>query len=741
MPIRRTPANVQTYVGNQNLSTTPKTVGVHASLAVGDLVVLTTYIAQGNGVTQTAPAPTGMTKVSSDGSTTNRVGGVFYAIADAGNLATLNALTQTSNSTTSRVVIITEVWTPDSGYHWDASTAAAVGPLWYGSAHSSATWPTDTLGTKTLKLGASMTNKSASTTLSTHTAAGGGTDTEQGMSPSAATNGPPNTVSVSDSASSITVGGTGVTYNVSQANGQTYLFGIDQVSDAPVPEVRTATGSLTLSGSADGTVAGGVQTRTATGTVTLSGAATATSNVGLPTVTGHGFVNITQMMETPGTTFAHRNLGGSYPEMTEWGIRTAANLGHGVIEISCQRDSQGTWWGIHDQTPDRVAVQTIYDGQQISSLTTAQVASLTINVGSTGAPQPFATLQTLLNTLPSDFVYMVDPKQSGGTPAYMTEFLDILDANGGPTKIFVKVDGAATATRFIAAQARGYKTSAYYYAAPATPTNPANVAANIPYVDIPGLNYDASQSDWNTYLAYGKPMWAHVIPDQTGYNTSITRGAKFVQVTSATITPVGVSAWPGTLTRTAAGSLALSGSATASAAGGTQTRTATGTLTLAGTAADGLATSATGTLTVSGSAPTVVAHVRTSVGSLALSGTASADTAGGAATRTAQGTLTASGTASVSVRAITTAEGQVTLTGLATVAVRVSRTATGTATLSGTGAVQLVESLVRTATGIINLTGTAYIGDLPTLPDKRTLRLVTRRKLTLGSKRTLRERN
>ncbi len=125
----------------------------------------------------------------------------------------------------------------------------------------------------------------------------------------------------------------------------------------------------------------------------------------------------------------------------------------------------------------------------------------------------------------------------------MTEFLDLADSLLGPTRAIMKFDGAATATRFQAAQARGYKTAAYYYAAPATPTSSTAVANNIPYVDFPGLNYDASQSDWDTYLAYGKPMWGHVCVTQANADSAIAKGAQFVQSTSASIAARGVSSW------------------------------------------------------------------------------------------------------------------------------------------------------------------------------------------------------
>lgn len=509
MPTLKYSQSINTPTGpiNSTSGGTPQTLtGLDTHIAEKDIIVAGAFFAQATAIT--IPNASALLKASTDGTGSVRSGAVYWAIVeDPADFATI---VFQSPSTSSRVPVMVQVWSPDSGKHFVPGTVICTGPEYASASAASDTYPSLGAGvTRDLTLGIAMSNKSASSTLSTHTAAGGGTNLTQARILS------DGTASPADSVVSIARGGTGVSFTPNQANAVMYSFGINQADDTvPVDP--------------------------------------------LPTVTGKGWGTVKKFLRTFGATMAHRALGLTYPELTEYAIRMAANAGHGIIELSCQRDSEGTWWCIHDQTPDRVAVETTYDGQQISSLTTAQMRTLTVNVGSSGAPKPFATLQEAIATLPSDFIFMVDPKQSGGTTAYMTEFLDIIDSLLGPTRAILKFDGAATSARFIAAKARGYVTSAYYYAAPATATSSSLVNANLPYCDIPGLNYDATQAGWDDFLApggayysnaggLGKKMWGHVCPDQTAYNTAISKGATYVQSTSATITAVGVDKYRGSL--------------------------------------------------------------------------------------------------------------------------------------------------------------------------------------------------
>jgi hypothetical protein len=157
---------------------------------------------------------------------------------------------------------------------------------------------------------------------------------------------------------------------------------------------------------------------------------------------------------------------------------------------------------------------------------------------------------------------------------------------------------------------------------------------------------------------------------------------------------------------TAAGSLTLSGTASAKAAAtatgslnlsGTATATApaaaAGSLTLSGTATAKVAAAATGSLTLTGTATST--SPATALGSLTLSGTAAAT-----APDTATGTLTLGGSATP--KAAATATGTLTLGGTAT-GTGPGNTATGSLTLSGTS----TATASTAAAGSVTLTGTA----------------------------------
>lgn len=484
-------------VGSVNLNSSPQSLAAPAGLAAGHLLVVGIWPAQGLGGSNTITTPASTTKATVDGANPERLAALY--VAKVVNPADFSGgITISTSSFSSRISAVAQAWAPDSGYEWDLTSLIAAGPEWNGSAASSDTYPA--LTTRDLMLGALFTNKGASTTLTTHTADGGGTNMSQCRSVSAASG------SVSDSVVSLTRGGTGVSYNISQANGIAYSIGVNQV------------------------VTGG--------------------GGGLPTVTEPGFSTVQQMLRTRGATWAHRNLGGTYPEMTEYGVRSAANDGFGCIEISCQRTSDGVWVGSHDQTPNRVALQTTHDGTNISALTSAQVLAMDVNVGTTGGPQPFATLTELVETLPEDYIFLVDPKQSGDNATYRDEFLDLVDTLLGPTRAIIKLDVYANINSFIDAKARGYVTAAYLYAAPSSPSDPGIVSARMPYIDLPGLNHDASAGDWTSLMATypGKKWWGHVAASQANYDSAVSKGASFVQCTSASIAPVGFSVWrPGVL--------------------------------------------------------------------------------------------------------------------------------------------------------------------------------------------------
>lgn len=515
-----------------------------------DLVLLSGFLASHLGSTAGGISDiVDLSRYTSYGSGSNRLGGVFAAVvtdATAFNAAVDFLLKAGTSTATTRTLGVVGSYAPDSGKHWDLASIVAAGPEFNSAAQTFDNYPA--IAARTDTFGIAMTNKGPSVSLTRHVVPTG-TLLIQQRSVSAATNentatNTLNTNSVSDSVVSMALipsgGGAQVDFVAQAADGSSSGTALSQASGACIA-FSVALNQVDDEAPVDP----------------------------LPVVTGFGFGTVEKFLQTRHADMAHRNAGlgtsGSnpadgYPEMTEYGIRRAANDGFGIIEISCQRTSDGGWIGAHDETFDRVTEETIYDGQNYSARTTAEVLALHVNRGTTGGSQPYATLQTLINTLPDDFIFLIDPKQAGGTGAYLTAFMDIIDSLLGPSRAIIKIDGAATASRFQSVKdyvstsepGKQYLTAAYWY----DTSNWANIPGKLPYVDLAGLNVDpnlAAGSYWTDLRNLcdaqtaidGKQryIWAHVIQQSSRYADALTLGADFLQVSNAALFQRGVDDW------------------------------------------------------------------------------------------------------------------------------------------------------------------------------------------------------
>ncbi|WP_396657084.1 glycerophosphodiester phosphodiesterase family protein [Microbacterium oxydans] len=385
----------------------------------------------------------------------------------------------------------------------------------------------------------------------------------------------------------------------------------------------TATGTLTITGTATANVA---VTRTATGSASITGSATRTTGTA-------GFASVAQMLATPGATWAHRGGSANWPEMSKYAYDQAVQAGYGALEFSANRTSDGVWVGVHDASLNRTSQTTGLP--DISTMTWAQVQTYQNTLNSAGTPRPYYRLDQFLDDYTGTHVAIVDPKYAIGT--YNTEFLNLLDAHGGNTKIVVKFYGVGAGATGLAdaATARGYQTWGYFYD---TDVTSGGLAADQSHWSILGMNYDAAQSAWDAVLSYAKPVVGHIAASQANYNTAISRGARMVQCSNVSgITAVGAS------TITATGGLTVTGSATRALS---ISRTATGGLVLtgSGTSTTAIVRTATGGLTVVGGADPTIAVERTAGGILELDGTGDTTTV---VTRTATGTLTITGVGAI----------------------------------------------------------------------------------------------
>ncbi|KTR78016.1 hypothetical protein NS234_04945 [Microbacterium oxydans] len=372
-----------------------------------------------------------------------------------------------------------------------------------------------------------------------------------------------------------------------------------------------------------------------------------------PVITPPGFSSVSQMLATPGATWAHRGGSTNWPEMSKYAYEQAALAGYGALEFSANRTSDGVWVGVHDASLNRTSQTTGLP--DISAMTWAQVQTYQNSLNAAGTPRPYYRLDQFLDDFTSTHVVIVDPKHAIGT--YNTEFLNLLDAHGGNSKIVVKFYGAGTGAAALAdaATAKGYQTWGYFYEADIAS---GELAAWQSHWSLLGMEYGASQGAWDTILAYGKPVVGHIAGSQANYNTAISRGARMVQCANV----AGI------------------------AAVGASTLIGTGTLQLSGTAARTLAITRTGvgTLGIDGAAARTLSVMRAGAGELAITGTA---VAGLEVNAHGAGELGLSGLATTAVEVQRTGAGVLEVDGAASVSAEITRTGVGELTLTGQGVI------------------------------------------------------
>lgn len=241
-----------------------------------------------------------------------------------------------------------------------------------------------------------------------------------------------------------------------------------------------------------------------------------------------GFSSVSQMLATPGATWAHRGGSANWPEMSEYAYDQAVLAGYGALEFSAQRTNDGggsgTWIGSHDPTPNRTSQTTGAPAYSAMSYTTL-LATYQNSLNAAGTPRPYYRLVDFLDKFTPTHVVVVDPKDE---LARVTEFLNLLDAHGGNTKIVVKFYGAGSGAAALAdaVAAKGYQTWGYFYEADIAS---GELAAWQSHWSILGMEYSASQGAWDTILAYGKPVVGHIAGSQANFDTAIAKGARMVQ--------------------------------------------------------------------------------------------------------------------------------------------------------------------------------------------------------------------
>jgi len=238
---------------------------------------------------------------------------------------------------------------------------------------------------------------------------------------------------------------------------------------------------------------------------------------------------------------AHRGGSVSYPEMSKYAYDEAVSLGYPMLELSLARTSDGVWFGLHDASLDRTSLQTGGgSGTTLvaSSMTWAQVQAYQITAWQTTQTsqqsQPYMRWEEIIAAYYKTHVIFVDPKAAY---SFRAELLDMMDACGADsTEHFIgKYFGVVGASNNSSGWAkdlenRGYQRWGYFYEG-----DVSNLPTYAPRWTLLGMDYNASQAAWDAILAYGKPVIAHICPNEAAVTTGLSRGASGFMVSATRI--------------------------------------------------------------------------------------------------------------------------------------------------------------------------------------------------------------
>jgi hypothetical protein len=256
-----------------------------------------------------------------------------------------------------------------------------------------------------------------------------------------------------------------------------------------------------------------------------------------------GFTTGEQFIAKPGGTMAHRGGSESFPDMSEYGYDQSILRGFGALEFSAQRTLDGWWFGCHNADINEVSGNTGLPN--ISAMTRAEVeAYANVDNPTVGHPsRPFYGLEEFLDKYGKTHVLMVDPKSA---ISFNTEFMTICEGIVDPARLmwkyFLGSPGSNTASNGAqAAINRGWSgTWGYCYSEDIDNGAFAEHAVKAGWTTL-GLNIGAAQSYWDTVLAVGKPVIAHIASSQEMYNEAMSKGADLVQCSDVTsIVPVSI---------------------------------------------------------------------------------------------------------------------------------------------------------------------------------------------------------
>lgn len=256
--------------------------------------------------------------------------------------------------------------------------------------------------------------------------------------------------------------------------------------------------------------------------------------------------------------WAHRGGSVDWVEMTADAYQHVDALHMPLREVS--------FWFTNDFVPvashDRNLLRMFGVDLDITTVSWAQVQAAT-TAGTLTGGFPVARVDDLINASPTSYVWMIENKRDLNN----TEFLDFLDGFTNSRGRFV-IKGPYNSAAATLGYARGYNSWGFYYSADLP--NLDSTYTNFTWL---GMDYTASQADWDTILAKGKPVWGHVCLTLANMTTAYGKGATgvitgkilnaapFAPATAASITGTALDAIAATAVSASAGTAAVTAAA------------------------------------------------------------------------------------------------------------------------------------------------------------------------------------
>lgn len=221
-----------------------------------------------------------------------------------------------------------------------------------------------------------------------------------------------------------------------------------------------------------------------------------------------GAQSVDDLLSKRGFVIAHRGGSQSWPEHSMRAYTNAVLHGADALEVSAMRTTDGVWFCCHDRTLKRVDPNA--PEKDVWTMSWAEVSQYK-TMG-----EPILRLQDLIDAYGGSHVLVADPKYSASNHA---EFVRLFD----PKRTIMKF--SADATWLADAYRRaGFKSWGYAYG---SHIGSGQYAQWAPSWDFLGMEMTESAQPFTDAitLAGGKPVFAHIIPNRSWYDTMMGRGA------------------------------------------------------------------------------------------------------------------------------------------------------------------------------------------------------------------------